>query len=52
MTRFKLDALKPDLLPRLEPDIVLCSDGHLNYYWLAEKEILKHVVLMGVIKSE
>ncbi|KZN57788.1 IS1595 family transposase, partial [Pseudoalteromonas luteoviolacea] len=47
MTHFKLDELKPALLPRLEPDIVLCSDGHLNYYWLAEKEKIKHVVLNG-----
>ena len=45
MQKFTLSELKPDLLPRLASDIVLCSDGHLNYYWLTRKENIKHVEL-------
>ncbi|MCF1439600.1 MAG: IS1595 family transposase, partial [Shewanella sp.] len=40
-----LKELKPALLPRLASGIVLCSDGHLNYYWLTKKEDIKHVEL-------
>lgn len=45
MQKFTLSELKPDLLPRLASDIVLCSDGHMNYYWLTRKENIKHVEL-------
>lgn len=34
MQKFMLSDLKPELLPCLASGIVLCSDGHLNYYWL------------------
>ena len=45
MPTFTLSKLKPALLPRLASDIVLCSDGHMNYYWLTRKENIKHVEL-------
>jgi transposase-like protein len=45
MPKFILRELKPALLPRLASDIVLCSDGHINYYWLTRKENIKHVEL-------
>ncbi|MCF1438872.1 MAG: IS1595 family transposase, partial [Shewanella sp.] len=45
MKQFTLKELKPALLPRLASGIVLCSDGHLNYYWLTKKEDIKHVEL-------
>ena len=45
MPTFTLSKLKPALLPPLASDIVLCSDGHMNYYWLTRKENIKHVEL-------
>ena len=45
MPAFTLSELKSALLPRLASDIVLCSDGHMNYYWLTRKENIKHVEL-------
>jgi len=51
MEHFTLDDLKTDLLHRLTPGLVLCSDGHMNYYWLTQKEDIKHVVLNASAKE-
>ncbi|MGP7735800.1 IS1595 family transposase [Oceanimonas smirnovii] len=42
LKRFTLRKLELALLPRLQPDAVLCSDGHLNYEALAAKHHLLH----------
>ncbi len=51
MAKFTLSELKPDLLPRLASGLVLCSDGHLNYYWLTKKEDIKHIELNASAKE-
>lgn len=45
MKQFKLETLKTEFLPRLNKEIVLCTDGHMNYEYLTSKANLKHVVL-------
>lgn len=42
---FTLSQLKADFLPKLADDLVLCTDGHINYEYLAKQEKINHVVL-------
>jgi hypothetical protein len=48
---FTLSQFKADFLPKLANlaklanDLVLCTDGHINYKYLAKQEKIKHVVL-------
>ena len=37
--------LKADFLPKLADDLVLCTDGLINYEYLAKQEKINHVVL-------
>jgi transposase-like protein len=45
MPHFTLAQLKADFLPKLMGDLVLCTDGHINYEYLAGQEKINHVVL-------
>ena len=42
---FTLAQLKADFLSKFSSDLVLCTDGHINYEYLAKQEKIKHVVL-------
>jgi transposase-like protein len=42
---FTLSQLKADFLPKLADDLALCTDGHINYEYLAKQEKINHVVL-------
>jgi len=45
MPHFTVDNLKKCLAPRLGPDIVLCTDGHLTFEVFAAGEQLQHEVI-------
>ena len=45
MPHFTLAQLKADFLPKLMGGLVLCTDGHINYEYLASQEKINHVVL-------
>ena len=45
LVSFKLSKFKAVFLPKLADDLVLCSDGHINYEYLAKQEKINHVVL-------
>lgn len=45
MPHFTGDNLKKCLAPRLGPDIVLCTDGHLTFEVFAAGEQLQHEVI-------
>ena len=40
-----LDQLQPAFVPKLADDLVLCSDGHIDYEHLAKQKNINHVVL-------
>jgi transposase-like protein len=42
---FTLAQLKANFLPKFSGDVVLCTDGHINYEYLAKQEKINHVVL-------
>lgn len=45
LDRFTLKNVEQHLLPRLSPDMVLCTDGHLTFEALAAKHHLAHQVI-------
>ncbi len=42
---FTLDQLQATFVPKLADDLVLCTDGHINYEHLAKQKNINHVVL-------
>ena len=42
---FTLAQQKANFLPRFLGDVVLCTDGHINYEYLAKQQKINHVVL-------
>ena len=45
VSHFTLAQLKADFLSKFADDLVLCTDGHINYEYLAKQEKINHVVL-------
>ena len=45
MVHFTLAQLKTSFLKKLTGDLVLCTDGHINYEYLARQEKINHVAL-------
>ena len=45
MKYFKLADLKASFLPKLTSELVLCTDGHVNYEYLSRQSKINHKVL-------